>query len=292
MSEKAVDGKAESETSTQIDIVRSLDVDGIDSMESETEVLQAFAQLKVVEEALRAADRFRQESVKFAMYEAHALVRAVEISGDARLIKGKWRKMAAEWLVGLDESDRMRYIAECKNGTTIDNVYKKLVYEPDMRDKLDSAVTECKQLAVERLKSDGMVVVPEIVRERSHDFPRSMLHEITYGVRDAVRKHGGVGIGDDRGTYIDTKANSQYIGDAIATRITAVARDIESLADLSSRCESKPVFIIKGNGDQLSFIDVTYMILAGVGCADVQFESNRAKNASIGIMKSVIGDLK
>ena len=270
------------------DIVRSIGDIDMGSMEGEEDVLRAFSQLKVVEEALKAADRFRAESVKFAMYEAHALVRAVEICGDARLVKGKWRKMAAEWLAGLDESERMRFIAECKNGMTIDVVYKKLVHEPNTRRALDSAVTECKQLAVERLKQDGVVVVPEIVRTRSHEFPRSMVKEITDGVRDVVRKHGGVGIGDDNGTYVDTESNSAYIGDAISTRITAVSRDIESLADLAARCESKPTYVIKGDGTRLGFCDITYIILAGVGCANVRFASAKAKKEAESLIRQVV----
>ena len=270
------------------DIVKTIDIIDIESIEGEEDVLRAFSQLKVVEEALKAADRFRSESVKFAMYEAHALVRAVEICGDSHLIKGKWRKKAAEWLVEMDEQTRMKYIAECKNGMTIDVVYKKLVHDPEMRAALDTAVTECKQLAVERLKSDGMVVVPEIVRSRSSDFPRSMLSEITDGVRDVVRKHGGVGIGDDNGTYVDTESNSSYIGDAIATRITAVSRDIESLADLSARCESKPTYVVKGDGTRLGFCDITYIILAGVGCANVRFASAKAKKEAEALIRQVI----
>lgn len=274
------------------EIARVMNANTIDSIDSEEDIVNAFAKLKMVEEALKAADKFREESVKFAMYEAHALVRAVEISGDTHLIKGKWRKKAAWWLVCMDDCERMGFIAKCTDGMTIDNVYKKYVYEPEMRDALDVAVTECKQLAVKKLKSDGMVVVPDIVRSRSHEFPRSMLKEITDGVRDTVRKHGGVGIGDDNGTYVDTNSNNMYIGDAIATRITAVARDIESLADLAGRCESKPMHIVKGNGDQLSFVDVTYMILAGVGCADIRFDSKQARKSSVSLMQSVFGDLK
>lgn len=274
------------------DIVKDVGAIDIKSIENEDDVLRAFMQLKVLEDALKAADKFRDESVKFAMCEAYALVRAVEISGDAHLIKGKWRKKAAEWLAGLEPEDRAKYIAECKNGMTIDNVYRKLVHDPELRDALDRTVTECKKKAVEKLKNDGMVIVPDIVHEHYHKFPRSMRAEITDGVRAAVREHGGVGIGDNNGTYIDTDSNSAYIGDAIANRITAVARDIESLADLADRCESKPTYEVKGDGTSLGFCDITYIILAGVGCANITFANARAKKEAEALMRQVVrGDV-
>lgn len=270
------------------DIARSIGDLDITSLKNEEDVSNALKQLKIVEAALKAADRFRSESVKFAMWEAHALVRAVELCGDTHLIEGKWRRMAAEWLYGLDEKTRVEFIAECKNGMTIDVVYKRMVYEPEARKALDSAVTECKQLAVEKLKKDGLVIVPEIVQTHSKKFPRSMRHEITDGVRNAVRRHGGVGIGDDNGTYVDPESNSKHIGDAMATRITAVARDIESLADLAERCESKPTYVVKGDGTRLGFCDITYIILAGVGCANVIFANTAAKKEAESLMRQII----
>lgn len=274
--------------------LRSTSPIGIDigTLESEQDVLTALAQLSAVKGALEAADRFREESVKFAKYEAYALVRAVEISGDASLVKGKWRKMAAEWLHGLSDDERDSYIAMCENGKTIDNVYRDKVFKPEQRSALGAAVEECKQAARTKLYKDGMVVVPDVVCKYSTQFPRAMVKEITDGVRDAVRRAGGVGIGDQIGTYINPDKKSQYIADAIETRVEAVARDVESIADLASRCESKPTFHVKGDGQSLSFVDVTYLILAGVGCAYVKFDSLVAKKNSVSVLRQIAGDLR
>lgn len=275
-----------------VDIVKVRDpLQGIGFVQDEQDVLDALAKLNMVKEALKQADRFRDESVKFARYEAYALVRAVEISGSAKLIKGKWRKAAAEWLASLSEEERESYVLLCNDGKTIDNVYKEVVALPQQREKLAEAVSTCKTVAREELRKTGMVVVPHIVRSHSAEFPKSMLKEITDGVRAAVRDAGGVGIGDENGTYIDPERESRYVSDAIATRINAVVRDIEGIADLASRCESKPEFHIKGSGKQLSFADVTYIVMAGVGCADVSFDTGNAKKAAVSLIKRIAGDV-
>jgi len=258
---------------------------------SKQEILDVLAQLNMVKEALKAADRFREESVKFARYEAYALVRVMEISGDSSLIKGKWRKATAEWLAGMTQDKRDEYIAMCSDGKTIDNIYRELIAIPQQRNELAQAVAECKSIARKELKESGIVVVPRIVREHSNRFPKSMMREITDGVRSAVRDAGGVGIGDDNGTYIDPDKESNYISDAIATRISAVVRDVEGIADLANRCESKPTFYIKGDGTRLSFADVTYLIMAGVGAAEVRFDTGGARKAATAMLRRIAGDV-
>lgn len=275
------------------DIVKADLLDNeLGSLQSEQDVLDMLAKLEVVKSALKAADQFHEQSIKFARYEAYALIRAIEISGDSSLIKGKYRKLAAEWLVTLNDEERAEFIAMCDNGKTIDNVYREQVFLPEQRSALGDAMNDCKKKAREALRNNGTVNVPDIVRSQSHKFPKSMLKEITDGVRNAVRNAGGVGVGSNSGVYIDPDKKSEYVSDAIRTRIEAVSRDIEGIADLASRCESKPVFHVKGNGAQLSFMDVTYMILAGIGCASVQFDSSGAKKQSVSILKQIAGDIK
>ena len=258
---------------------------------SESDVKRFLAELEAVKAALNATDRFRAESVKYAVYEAYALVRAFEISGDTHLIKGKYRKLAAEWLAGLSESERAEYIAMCKNGKTIDNVYKEMVYTPAQKDALANVVHACKTEARNQLRNTGVVSVHSVVKKYQSSFPRSMVKDITDGVRDAVRHAGGVGTGDGNSTYVDPDKKSMYVSDAIATRIEAVARDIESIADLAERAESKPIFRIRGDGNELGFVDITCIILAGVGCADLQFDSYAAKRNSCSIIKQIVGDV-
>lgn len=261
------------------------------NLQNEQDVLNMLAKLEMVKDALKAADQFREQSIKFARYEAYALISAVEISGDTSLIKGKYRKLAAGWLVTLNDEERAEFIAKCDNGKTIDNVYREQVFLPEQRSALGEAVNDCKKKARDELKKSGTVNVPDIVRGQSHKFPKSMLKEITDGVRGAVRDAGGVGIGGNSGIYIDPDKKSNYIADAIKTRVEAVSRDIEGIADLAKRCESKPVFHIKGNGSQISFMDVTYMILSGIGCADVYFDSSSAKKQSVSILRQIAGDV-
>lgn len=258
---------------------------------TERDVKAALFKVETVKEALKAADMFREKSVMFARYEAYALVRAVEVCRNTDCIKGKYRKLAAEWLYGLGEADRDKYIAMCEDGKTIDNVYRCEVYKPMQRSALADAVIQCKDKARSMLRADGIVSVPSVVNEYANDFPRAMRKEIVDGVREAVRNAGGVGIGDERGTYIAPEKHSTYVSDAIATRISAVSRDIESICELSGKCESKPTFHIKGNGSQISFVDVVYLILSGLGCARVVFDTPNAKKNSVRILKQIAGDV-
>lgn len=263
----------------------------IDSATTESAIRKALFQVETVKEALKAADMFRDKSIQFARYEALALIKVVEVCGDTKLISGKYRKLAAEWLVGLTEEERNAYISMCADGKTIDNIYRDNIYRPMQRVALSDAVSDCKDMARTMLRQDGIVSVPDVVQRHINDFPRSMRKDIVNGVRDAIRQAGGVGIGDDRGTYINPDKHSLYVSDALATRIAAVARDIESIADLAEKCESKPVFRVKGNGNQITVTDVVYLILAGVGCAEVIFDSPSAKKSSVSILRQIAGDV-
>jgi len=263
----------------------------IANLQTVEECRDMLAKLDYAKSALEAADQFREKSVLYAQCEAFALVRVVEIAGNTDLIPGKYRKLAAEWLASLDEADRAEYVSLCSDGKTIENVYKEIVYKPAQRSALANTVKDCKKQAREQLRNSGAVNVPNIVRAHSHEFPKSMLKEITDGVRSAVRDAGGVGIGGNTGIYIDPDKKSEYVSDAIQTRIEAVARDIEGIADLANRSESKPVFHIRGDGDQLSFVDVTYMILAGTGCVRVSFDTPRAKKRSTSLLRQIAGDV-
>lgn len=259
---------------------------------TESAIRKALFEIETVREALKAADMFREKSVLFAQYEAFALIKVVEVCGNTDLIKGKYRKLAAEWLVGLTDDERNTYIAMCADGKTIDNVYRDKVYRPMQRIALSDAVSDCKTMARTMLRRDGIVSVPDVVHRHIDNFPRSMRAEIVNGVRDAVRQAGGVGIGDDRGTYIIPDKHSTYVSDALATRIASVARDIESIADLAAKCESKPVFNVKGNGTQITVTDVVYLILAGIGCAEVRFDTPSAKKSSVSILRQIAGDVR
>lgn len=267
-------------------------VRAIGAVENELEAKAMLAKLSVLKDALEAADMFRGESVRYARLEAYALVRVVEICGDARSVKGKWRRLAAEWLAGMAEDERERYVNMCDDGQTIDNIYRLEVAIPEQRNALSDALLECKRDARSELKDKGMVSVPKIVRGYGNKFPRSMLAELTDGVRASVRDAGGVGIGDGNGTYILPDKRSRHVTDAVATRISAVVRDIESIADLASRCESKPTFTIKGDGEQLSFADITCLILSGVGCVSVEFDTAAARKASKALLRQVVGDIR
>ncbi len=267
-------------------------MDELDCATSEQDIRKLLFKLDTIKEALRAADMFHEKSIMFAKYEAYALIRAYEVCGSAELIKGKYRKLAAEWLASIDDNERMKYIDMCSDGQTIDNIYRQKIYVPGQRAAMHDAMNDCKAAARDKLRKDGTVSVPDIVHKFGKDFPKSMKSEITDGVRKAVQKAGGVGIGDGRGTYIDPEKDSRYVAEAIATRISAVARDIESIADLSEKCERKPVFHIKGDGTQITFIDVVYLILSGTGCAKVVFDTPSAKKSSVSILRQIAGDVK
>lgn len=259
--------------------------------ESELDVKSFLSKLKGIRAVLEAANKFREQSVKYAQYEAYALIRAFEVCGDTHLIEGgKYRKLAAEWLAGLSDDDRLKYIAMCKNGKTIDNVYKSQVYTPEQRNALASAVHDCKKEARDQLRETGVVVIRDVVMKYESSFPKSMVKDIANGVRHAVLDAGGTGLGD--GTFIDPDKRSRDISSAIANKIDAVVNDISCIADLSQRAESKPIFCIRGNGKKLGMLDITYIILAGIGCAELKFDSYEAKKNACSIIYQIVGDVK
>ena len=289
--DEVVEGTIEPNENNDIIITDKL-LSAIHSSESMEEIEHLLTQIQAYKAAAQAADEFRHQSVLFAKYEAMALIRVVEIGhGDLSVIKGKWRKAAALWLFGLSQEEREKAIAGCDNGLTIDNYYRKNVVIPDQKRELANAIVDCKNKAKQQLRDKGIVSVSSIAAEVSHKFPRAMRHEVTEGIREAVRKSGGVGIGDESGYYVDPDKKSEYVGAAIKTRVLSIAKDMESIVDLAERCQSKPTLPIKGDGKSLSYAEIVYITMACLGCASLQFKTSNARRYAKQIMVQILNEV-
>lgn len=214
----------------------------IESINSIEEVENAIKSIATIKKVLEAADKFREQSIKFAKLEATALIRAVEL-GAINKIKGLYRKRTAEWLYGLPEEERQKYIEMCSDGMTIDKVFRREVGNAeDLAYALES-VEYSEEKIIEKLKEDGIVKIDTFSRIVRDKIPNAKTAEdLIDGCRGRIRKAGGVGLNDEDQTYImpsKKEFGNHMVSDAISQRVRGVIKDISNIITLSTETNSK-----------------------------------------------------
>ena len=207
-------------------------VNQIHECESIEDAVRFVRQIAALKTALEAVDQFREKSVLYARLEAEALVRVCELGGASK-IKGK-RRHVAEWLYGLSESEREKYIAMCADGLDIVWVYKREIEdEQKLSNTLDSLIQQRGWL-IEDLHEVGMVNMTDYANEvRRSGITEAVARDIIDGTRDKLRKAGGVGIGDE-GVYVlpSVARNSEEVKKAILLRFESIRRDMQRIAEI------------------------------------------------------------
>lgn len=213
------------------------------------QVKKMIRQLEAIKVALEAIDRFHEKSVLYAQLEAEAYLRLIELGGIKEL-RGYKRK-TAEWLSEMTSEERHRWIAECKNGITIVEVYKSQF--PPYTGKTD-----------QEKKEDVVKLARELIEENVEESKPIDLHEYAETVRVAhsnksaydglfaikqsdtavdevrhyLRSKGYVGIGENAKKYFPAKKEyKEEIVKAIRQRTRSIISDIYSLQNIINRSE-------------------------------------------------------
>ena len=255
------------------------DISGAPTLDAAIENLKM---VNVAKEALRQADRFREQSVKYAMLECAALVRVVELGG-VKSINPYRRRKAAEWLASLDNDERMEVIERCKDGLTVEHVYQIEIDNPRKEARAIVSAKNYADAVIDVFETMGCVSLSEF-DEKLDSLP--IAEDVAQGakdrVRDKIRRLGGVGIGDGNGTYVDSR-NANRIGEAIEVRIASMQADFLKLVSLAANCEDKPIVHIdtKHNmTDEMPIKDYFAVMLAASGVVKV-FTNSSLKEAKI-----------
>lgn len=204
------------------------------------------AKLDGLKEALKKADFFHEQSVKFAQLEALALIRIVELGGLSKIREfdgNSSRRKVAEWLHDLNDEERNRYISMCQDGLTIQQVWKREVYASSRMEKARNVCEYKIDQFISQLDEYGWVDISGI---RNHLVESCLLdmksaEDLSQGIRRRLIKHGASGVGRNTNVYImpgicDEDEPKRW---AILNSMVSIVRDLNSLAKKSKEANVK-----------------------------------------------------
>lgn len=210
-------------------------IDMIRNQNDLDDMLQMVRKISALKAALDAVDQFRLQSVMYAKMAAEALVRVVELGGLQKL-KREQRKVA-EWLYSLESFDREKYISMCTDGLIIEQIYKREILRPEKITKAIENIKERRDEIVCDLKEEGIVDLTDYFNDvrRTLGDNSSLAEDIIDGTRKRMRAAGGVGIGEEKRTYVmPTKGNQEAIKKAILLRWNSLIHDFESIKNIAA----------------------------------------------------------
>lgn len=245
---------------TRTDITDMLD--RIQFISSVGDILPLIKRIDALKVALDAADAFHEQAVKYAKLEASALIRAVELGG-LNSLRGLHKK-TAEWLYGLSEHERDKYIQMCADGLTIDQVFKREVGDVIAWNKKIEMIESWRDNLIDECKETGIVDIKRFANDVRNTFgpnKASVGEDIIDGTRNRLRRAGAVGLGGDSGTYVMPRPdNSEKVRKAILLRYESICNDFDSIRKIASASGVKMSYMDFDSGANWSFHDKNYVI--------------------------------
>ena len=212
------------------------------STQDRQSAIKLVQQIDALKLALESVERFREESIKYAILEAEALIRVVELKGIDSL-KAPHKK-TAQWLSSLSADERSTFISKCTDGITIDEIFKRDV-APKMKleNKIDE-LQEGEKRLINTLEKVGVVNLNSYsswVSGVLYGVPQITQNDIIDGARKRLRQHGAVGIGHDSGIYVlPQRASREEVVSAVLLRYKSIAADIAALKRLTMVSNIRP----------------------------------------------------
>lgn len=229
---------------------------------SVSDILRLIKNIDALKVALDAADTFRGQAIKYAKLEASALIRAVELGGLNNL-RGLHKK-TAEWLYGLSESERDKYILMCDDGLTIDQVFKREVGDAQALNRKIQSIELQRDMLIDECKESGIVDMKQFscnVRDVFKCENRSIGEDIIDGTRNRLRMAGAVGVGGDTGIYVmPCSGNGDEIRKAILLRYESICNDFRSVREIARASRIKMSYKEFNSGARFAYHNDPYLI--------------------------------
>lgn len=248
----------------------------IKEIESPREILALIKKIDALKVALEAVDTFHSQSIMYAKLEANALIRAVELGGMTQL-RGPHRK-TAEWLYGLSEREREKYIFMCDDGVTIDWIYRHEIEKPQkINEKLD-AIRAARNSLIQECKEKGIVDITPFQKMVKESLPydkQDICHDVVDGARNRLKKAGAVGIGDDTGIYVmPCPENSEEIKKAITLRYESICADYERIKQIAKASGVTVSYRELNDGSDWAYHNHVYIIYTLMALIDMHVISD------------------
>lgn len=229
-------------------------------------------QISDIKAWLDLADKFREESIRYAQLEATALIVIVK-KGMSKAIgnSNSKRRKAAEWLCSLSEEEQELYVGMCSDGLLIEQVWWREVGSVIDREERLSEAVELKDEAVEELKECGYVdITPYIEGIHRTLADHNVASDIVDGMRNKLRQTGGVGALHAHMYVIPEVGETDAIVDAIETRVSNIIKTGQSLYELCQIAKAK-IDIDDLKNVNNTFVNANYMLfqwLEDIGAID------------------------
>ena len=234
-------------------------LDAVRSAESVSKAVALVRQIDALKTALESVDRFHEESIKYAMLEAEALIRVVELGGASKLRSP--HKATAEWLFDLSAGERDKYIAMCGDGLTIDQVYKREVGSEIKLRAVMADLDEQRALVLNEVKESGIVDTSVYCQMVHKSVQPDLAHDIIDGTRKRLRDVGAIGVGNGTNIYVmPNSGNSEEIKKAIMIRFESISRDFDSIREIVRASGVKMSYAEIDNGSNWSYRDDPYIV--------------------------------
>lgn len=216
-------------------------VDEINNATTKEDIKAILKQLDDIKTMLELANKFRKESIKYAQLEATALI-IIASKGMAKQIgnSNNKRRLAAEWLITLSEEEQQTYIGMCAEGLLIEQVWwREVGHDEYVNNNIEDA-KEWKEYVLEELKEKGIVDVSVAKEQIRKNVPyKDIAEDIIDGMRNDLRKAGGVGALYSNVYAIPGECNKTHLYAAIQTRIKSMFDDARSVAEICENANIK-----------------------------------------------------
>lgn len=207
----------------------------VDRCQDVDEAVRMVKQIVALKAALDSVNAFHEKALLYARLEAEALIRVIDLNGISKL-RGDLRA-TADWLWGLSDDEREKYVAMCAEGLTIVQVYKREVKEPRAIVASLGTIAVMRDELVTKLQEDGAVDISAYsYLVRNSGVASDVAEDIIDGARHALRRAGGVGIGED-GTYVLPERGGEEVKKAVLLRYQSICADMARIAEIQEAAD-------------------------------------------------------
>lgn len=258
----------------------------LDSIQTAEDIEDAIKQLDVLKELLKAADRFYEESIRYARLEARALVRIVEIGGEKE-IKNATRRKAAIWLANHSVEERDKLIKKCEDGLTITQVWKREILDPEKRETIRKEAERLRKKAFDDYRKRGVVHLTDVVEYVEKNMKPDDARDFYEGTRGRLVRNGAIGLDDGEYTYCDPEKTTEGLDRAIEVRVHSLCNDIIKLSRLMDMAPYARDVRLNTNGSN-EWEDTVYAILAALGKCSITFSCEKSRDRFIGNLSDAL----
>lgn len=243
---------------------------------------EAVANLKTLEDMLKAAKRFNEMAARYARLEAEIYVRIVEMGLLDEVPAKNYGRQPLRWLSGLTAEERASVVEKCgSDGITIRAYWMRAVHEPEMAQGEIEEMKYEAAMAIAEFKESGRVNLDDLFaryEKPNSRIPADMRIGYKNKIRDRIRDLGGHGVGDGTGLYLSRENAVKEAKDIVLNKASSILDDIERMRQFVDEGEpfDLPLKTKSNFSSELDDQSNVNMLLVMSGIANPYFETQQS----------------